>query len=69
MVPVIKRPARIKEIIGIAETLARGFGFVRADLYNPDGKRILFGGMPFSPAAERKPFCPRKFDVDLGTLR
>src|SRR5690606_26093641 len=66
--PVIKRPDKLEDMIDIAETLAKEFDVVRVDLYNPNGERILFGEMTFSPAAGRKPFLPRQFDFDLGAL-
>lgn len=68
LAPVIKRPDKLEDMIDIAETLAQEFDFVRVDLYNPNGERILFGEMTFSPAAGRKPFLPRQFDFDLGAL-
>ena len=55
----------IKEMIIIAEKLAKPFPFVRVDLYNVKGK-IYFGELTFYPASGFSPYSPDSFDYELG---
>lgn len=68
LAPVIPRPKQLDKMIGVAETLAEGFDFVRIDLYAPNDSRIVFGEFTFAPAAGRSPFVPRSFDWELGEM-
>jgi hypothetical protein len=61
----IHRPENFTAMIGIAETLAHDFDFVRVDLYNIAG-RILFGEMTFTPVAGNIKFTPTSWDLRLG---
>lgn len=60
-----ERPTNLAEMIWVAETLARGFEFVRVDLYNIEG-RIYFGEMTFFPGAGRTLFDPPEGDYAMG---
>ena len=48
-----------------AATLARGFPFVRVDLYDAE-RGPLFGELTFAPEAGLTRFQPARFDLDLG---
>ncbi len=58
-------PARLREMIAVAESLGDGTDFVRVDLYLlPD--RIVFGELTSYPAGGDSPFEPPSFDVEFG---
>jgi hypothetical protein len=59
------RPARLAEMIAIAETIGAQFDFVRVDLYAPP-ERILFGEATFYPAGGFKMFEPAGWDDEFG---
>lgn len=60
-------PTHLSKMIELAETLAKGFDFIRVDLYDlPQGPR--FGELTFSPGAGLSPFYPASFDHSLGQL-
>ena len=61
----IPKPINLREMITIAEDLAKMFPFVRVDLYDVDGK-IVFGEMTFYPTGGFLPFYPESYDKDLG---
>ncbi|HBR68971.1 MAG TPA: hypothetical protein DEA55_06315 [Rhodospirillaceae bacterium] len=61
----IPRPARLAELIEVAEKLAAGFRYVRVDLYHlPD--RIVFGEMTFTGASGWLRFTRREVDHEWG---
>lgn len=62
-------PARLSEMIDLAEQLSAGTDFVRVDLYNiPDGaaERIVFGELTSFPAGGDSPFDPESFNEEFG---
>lgn len=59
------RPGSLAAMITAAETLARGFDFVRVDLYEVAG-RPLFGEMTFYPGSGLDRFDPLSLDACLG---
>ena len=61
----IPLPENIQEMIDVAEKLAKGFPFVRVDLYNINGK-IYFGEMTYYPWSGFVTFTPDSFDYELG---
>ena len=65
--PAVSRPATLARMIAAAETLARGFDFVRVDLYDV-GARPLFGEMTFYPGSGLDPFDPPELDLVMGSL-
>lgn len=58
-------PAPLKQMIAAAEELARGFDFVRVDMYEVAG-RPLFGEMTFYPGSGLDPFDPPCLDKKMG---
>ncbi|PWD51639.1 hypothetical protein C8046_14290 [Serinibacter arcticus] len=64
--PPRRTPARLGEMVTIAERLAVGTDFVRVDLYLlPD--RIVFGELTSYPAGGHSPFHPARFDAEFGS--
>lgn len=63
----LKRPKCLEEMINVAETLAKGFDFVRVDLYQVN-EEVKFGEMTFSPGAGLEVFKPDMYDKILGDL-
>ncbi|AWV05052.1 hypothetical protein DM992_37990 [Burkholderia sp. JP2-270] len=60
-------PANWEEIVRIARCLAEGLGYVRVDLYAPDG-HVYFGELTFTPGAGVFPFYPDRYDYEWGRL-
>jgi hypothetical protein len=65
--PLDSKPARLDEMIRVAERLGGDLDFVRADLYNI-GDRVVFGEMTIYPLSGCGRFSPREFDEQLGRL-
>lgn len=59
------RPQNFGSMIQLAESLANGFGFVRVDLYNINGK-ILFGELTFYHGGVSYEFRPASQDYFFG---
>lgn len=58
-------PARLTELVELAERLADGTDFVRVDLYDlPD--RIVVGELTSSPAGGDSPFSSTAWEVEFG---
>ncbi|HYJ48611.1 MAG TPA: ATP-grasp fold amidoligase family protein [Microbacterium sp.] len=64
-VPEPARPARLAEMIDLAERLGADTDFVRVDLYDVDG-RIVFGELTSYPAGGDSPFDPESFNEEFG---
>lgn len=63
--PPRERPARLDEMIHLAEILGSDTDFVRVDLYElPD--RIVFGELTSYPGGGDGPFQPARFDIEFG---
>ncbi len=60
-------PATLARMVTGAETLARGFDFVRVDFYDI-GATPRFGEMTFYPGSGLDPFDPPELDEALGRL-
>jgi hypothetical protein len=60
-------PPHWDEIVRLAMRLAEGLGYVRVDLYVPDGK-VYFGELTFTPGAGVFPFHPDRYDYEWGQL-
>jgi hypothetical protein len=58
-------PANFEQLSRVATELARGFDFLRVDLYNPGG-RILFGELTALPTGGVIGYEPAEFDRILG---
>ena len=64
--PPLPRPARLSEMLALAELLSAGTDFVRVDLYDlPD--RIVFGELSSFPAGGDSPFEPVSYDRRFGS--
>ena len=60
-------PSNWEEIVRLATRLADGLGYVRVDIYVPDGK-VYFGELTFTPGAGVFPFHPDRYDYEWGKL-
>lgn len=63
--PRPSRPARLDEMLRVAERLGADTDFVRVDLYDIDG-RIAFGELTSFPAGGDSPFHPESFNTEFG---
>lgn len=63
--PEPPRPARLREMLDLAERLGADTDFVRVDLYDVDG-RIVFGELTSFPAGGDSPFDPDSFNEVFG---
>lgn len=61
----LKKPKRLKELIGLAEELCKEFNHVRVDFYLSDNN-IYFSELTFTPAGGRSIITPDKYDFILG---
>ncbi len=64
--PEMPRPQKLSQMLEIARVLGRGFGFIRVDLYEVDG-RVYFGELTLTPAAGFTRFNPASYDGYLGS--
>lgn len=64
--PRPERPARLTEMIELAERLGQDTDFVRVDLYDAHG-RIVFGELTSFPAGGDSPFHPEYFNDEFGS--
>lgn len=62
---LIERPRNLRRMLELAAALAEGFGFVRVDFYEVEG-RLLFGELTFTPESGLMRFEPRSIDAELG---
>ncbi|ELY93031.1 hypothetical protein C482_20191 [Natrialba chahannaoensis JCM 10990] len=65
--PDIDEPYNLEEMVDIAATLGKEFGFVRVDLYNPRDGVIRFGEMTLAPGGGLSRFDPVQADFELGS--
>ena len=63
----IEKPGNLEELINTAKKLAKGFNYVRVDLYSIN-KKILFGELTFHPYSGLMKFQPQEWDKKLGGL-
>ena len=63
--PEPAKPARLREMIDLAERLGADTDFVRVDLYDVDG-RVVFGELTSFPAGGDSPFDPESFNEEFG---
>lgn len=66
--PKISEPENLDTMIDIAEKLGEGLDFIRVDLYQIDGERVVFGEMTIAPESGGGEFIPREYDLELGSL-
>jgi hypothetical protein len=62
----LDRPARLADMVSIAETLAEGTSFVRVDFYSDGRDVIKFSEMTLTPENACGRFSDPEFDVALG---
>jgi len=62
---LVPKPDNLKEMLALAARLSDGFGFVRVDLYNVQG-RVYFGELTFTPAAGIIKYTPESWDLKHG---
>jgi len=65
--PVGQPPAAWAEMVAAACRLARGFDFVRVDLYDVNGA-VYVGELAVYPGGGLERFVPRRLDIQLGSL-
>ncbi|WP_209020830.1 ATP-grasp fold amidoligase family protein [Nocardioides sp. 1609] len=65
-VPPIGPPARLAEMLDLAERLGAGTDFVRVDLYAL-ADRVVFGELTSLPAGGDSPFDPAGYDLEFGS--
>jgi hypothetical protein len=58
-------PARLNEMVALAERLAQPTDFLRVDLYLVE-ERIIVGELTSYPAGGNSPFYPASFDAEFG---
>lgn len=63
--PLVPKPENLDEMLALAAKLSSGFGFVRVDLYNVNG-RVYFGELTFTPAAGVLKYTPESWDLKHG---
>lgn len=59
------RPSNLDRLLEVGARLAKGFDFVRVDLYNVHGN-VKFGEMTFTPVGGHMRFRPDDWDLVLG---
>ena len=59
-------PENKEQILAVAEKLAEPFDFVRVDLYDIDGERIIFSELTFHSGGGFLPFAPQCYDEKFG---
>jgi hypothetical protein len=62
------RPRKLAEMMDIARLLSREFDFVRVDLYEVSGERVVFGELTFVPGGGQIRIRPKAWDYKLGRL-
>lgn len=65
--PDVARPAALEEMAAVAETLSRGWPYVRVDLFCVAGK-VYFGELTFYHGSGLEHFFPPEKDLSLGQL-
>ena len=64
----VDKPANLQEILSVATKLATPFPFVRVDLYNLGGKRVVFSEVTLTPSADRAIIHSPAWDKKLGDM-
>lgn len=64
--PAPPAPARLDEMIALAERLGAETDFVRVDLYHL-GDRVVFGELTSYPAGGHSPFEPESYNAEFGS--
>jgi hypothetical protein len=64
--PLVPAPPQLAAMIEVAERIARGFDFLRVDLYDVDGQ-VWFGETTPYPMSGLGRYSPDSFDEELGS--
>lgn len=64
----IEKPVNIKEMMGLAQTLCKGFKLVRVDLYQMNDGTIYFGEMTFTPCMGIGEWYGQDMGVEFGNM-
>jgi hypothetical protein len=67
LAPTIPKPDTFETMIDIAESLGEEFDFIRVDLYELNGERVVLGEMTVGPASGVGRFVPEKYDFKFGS--
>ena len=62
-----EKPGHFDEMAALVRQLAKGFRFVRVDMYEVNGI-VYFGEMTFTPTGGFVPFIPDEADLEIGKL-
>lgn len=63
--PWVPKPIKLDEMLELSTKLSTGFGYVRVDFYNVQG-RVYFGELTFTPAGGLIQYDPEFWDLKLG---
>lgn len=66
--PDAVKPTCLDEMVDVAEKLAHGYDFLRVDLYEINGKRVVFGEITIAPSLGHARFEPIAWDLTFGDL-
>lgn len=64
---IVQAPACLSEMLQVAKTLSRPFGYLRVDFYVHE-ERLYVGELTFTPGAGELRFIPQEWDSRLGEL-
>lgn len=64
--PDAAKPACLDEMIFVSEKLANGYDFLRVDLYEISGRRVVFGEITVAPSLGHAKFDPLAWDLIFG---
>jgi hypothetical protein len=63
--PWVPKPPNLDKMLTLAATLSAGFGYVRVDFYNIQG-RVYFSEFTFTPAGGLLKYSPESWDLMHG---
>lgn len=62
------KPPALERLIELAQTLSKGFCYVRVDFYVLDNGSIKFGEMTFTPGSGMRTWNPPEYNLQYGKL-
>lgn len=65
---LMEKPENWDEMVKVVEKICKPFKHCRVDLYNVDGKKIIFGEITFCHGGALNNFYPEDWDLYLGSL-
>lgn len=66
--PEISPPNNLERMIELSESLGSDFEFIRVDLYEVEGDRVVFGELTVAPGSGADKFIPQEYDFEFGSL-